>query len=308
MSKLLMQENWLWRQHMQKASLDRYVQLDVRLQNDLQSRIEEHIAESLQSDDVNTAINESLTWIAGAIESEQMRQLRLEAGRLGDESNQLFGVRNDGFFNLKHDYVGLGWLKRQLERASAASADRKRELLTMIVDYENPGEGGWYDNLGTANRAPHVEFGYPYDHGQPYVAEMLSESNRPGQRSMHFTQDEDQGVTLRYRELNPESKYRIRFTLVRPWYQERYRMRMNQTSQSIYADEQLLVRDVELPEQMSDFFTYDVPQTATRDGDLTIRFVRSDDVARGDRVAVGQWRNSGGWGTLLSEAWLMKRD
>jgi hypothetical protein len=30
-------------------------------------------------------------------------------------------------------------------------------------------------------------------------------------------------------------------------------------------------------------------------------------VARGDRVSVEQWRNSGGWGTIVSEVWLMKK-
>ena len=73
----------------------------------------------------------------------------------------------------------------------------------MIVRYDDPGEGGYYDNLGTFNHAPNLVFGYPYDHGQPYVSEMLSEANLPGQRSMHFTQDEEQGVTLHYRDLDP---------------------------------------------------------------------------------------------------------
>jgi len=31
------------------------------------------------------------------------------------------------------------------------------------------------------------------------------------------------------------------------------------------------------------------------------------DVAAGDRVSVEQWRNCGGWGTLCSEVWLMRR-
>src|SRR5690606_15258755 len=103
--------------------------------------------------------------------------------------------------NLEHDYIGLGWLRRQLERAQDASGDDKRTLLHQIAHYEDAGPGGQYDNLGTANPAPNVVFGYPYDHGQPYVAEMLDEGNRPSQRSMHFTQDEDQGVTLEYRDL-----------------------------------------------------------------------------------------------------------
>ncbi len=304
----MMKENWLWRMHMQKATLDCYVQLAVRRQHELQKRVEQHLAMSLDSTDLNNAIDQAFLWFDQIKESSQMVRLREEAGRLGEQSNQLFGVRNEGYFNLEHDFLGLGWLKRQLERARNAPTDEKLELLSMIVDYENPGEGGFYDNLGTANVAPHVTFGYPYDHGQPYVSEMLAEGNRPSQRSMHFTQNEDQGVTLTYQDLDPAATYRIRFTLVRPWFQERYRMRMNQKSQTIFADKHVLAQNVELPEQMSDFFTYEIPSTATRDGKLTIRFARAKDVARGDRVTVEQWRNSGGWGTLVSEAWLMKNE
>jgi hypothetical protein len=239
-------------------------------------------------------------------ETPEMIRLREEAGRLGDESNALFGVRSDGYFNLEHDFIGLGWIQRQLERAKAAQGKEKVELLAMITDYENPGEGGFYDNLGTFNKAPNLVNGYPYDHGQPYVGEMLSEANRPSQRSMHFTQDEDQGVTLHYRDLDPKAAYRIRFTFVRPWYQARYAFRMNQKSQSIYADDMILAENLELPLQMSDFFTFDIPPSTTKDGELFIRLDRAHDVARGERVTIEQWRNSGGWGTIVSEVWLMK--
>ena len=201
----------------------------------------------------------------------------------------------------------LGWLKRQLERAKNADPAESKMLLHMIVDYENPGEGGYYDNLGTYNNSPNVVQGYPYDHGQPYVSKMLSEENRPSQRSMHFTQDEEQGVKLLYRNLDTTASYSIRFTFVRPWYQERYANRMNQKSQTIYADDLVLAKEIELPLQMSDFFTFDIPSSATEDGELIIRFERGHDVARGDRVSIEQWRNSGGWGTLVSEVWLMKK-
>jgi len=307
MPEQLMRDNWLWRMYMQKAALDRYVQLSVQQQVDLQRRVEQHIASSRDAKKFDQAIVEALAWFDQLQESSEMIRLREESRRLGEESNTLFGVRNDGYFNLEHDFIGLGWLKRQLERARNASPTEQEELLSIIVDYENPGEGGFYDKLGTANVAPRVTFGYPYDHGQPYVAPMLSEGNRPSQRSMHFTQNEEQGVTLHYQDLDPTAEYRIRLTLVRPWFQERYRMRMNQKSESIYADGYLLAKELELPFQMSDFFTFDIPREATNDGELVIRLERAADVARGDRVTVEQWRNSGGWGTLLSEAWLMKK-
>jgi hypothetical protein len=303
-----MKANWLWREFMQKGALDKYIKLNVREQVDFQARIEKAVAEIVASGGLDRA-GELLPLFDDQKETDAMRALRDEAGRLGEESNALYGVRSEGYYTLVgHDFIGLGWLKRQLERARDAKDDaEKRELLRMIVAYENPGEGGFYDNCGALDTCPDVVNGYPYDHGQPYVPGMLFEKNRSSQRSMHFTQDEAQGVTLRYRGLDPNAAYRIRFTLLRPWYQERYAERMNQKSETIYADDRVLARDVELPLQMSDFFTYDVPQDTTKDGELIVRFEKAADVATGDRVTVEQWRNSGGWGTLLSEAWLMKK-
>lgn len=299
--------NWLWREYMQKGALDLYTKHAVIGQKTLEDRIVARTVEALENGVLDDAIAEMMPWFDTPRETPLMAQLREETGRLGEESNALFGVRNEGYFNLDHDFIGLGWLKRQLERAREAIGEEQIELLRMIVAYEDPGEGGFYDNLGTSNPAPNVVFGYPYDHGQPYVHPMLDEGNRPSQRSMHYTQDEAQGVTLEYRNLDPDAQYRIRFTFVRPWFQERYAFRMNQKRQSIYADDHLLAKDIELPLQMSDFFTYDIPAEATKDGNLIVRLEKDPEVASGDRVTVEQWRNSGGWGTLVSEVWLMKR-
>jgi len=296
-----MRDNWLWREYMQKALLDKHVQLNVRRQTALQKRIERHIAAAIERSGVNAAIEEALSWLEPSEESEPMRQLRQEALRLGEESDRLFGVRSDAIFNLDHDFIGLGWLKRQLERARTASGDEKSEMLRRIVDYENPGEGGFYDDAGTFKHAPHIV------HGQPYTLSMLSEANRPSQRSLHFTQDEDQGVTLRYGGLDAGSAYRIRFTFVRPRYQERHRGWMNQKSQTIYADQFVLAKDLEIPEYMSEYFTFDIPPQATRDGGLVIRLEKAADVARGSRVEREVWRNTDGWGTIVSEVWLMRK-
>jgi hypothetical protein len=301
-----MKVNWLWREYLQKGALDRYTKRNVQQQVDLQDRIEKRTAKALASNNPDKAIDAMLPWFDQLDETSEMTALREEAGRLGEESNALFGVRSEGYFNLEHDFIGLGWYKRQLQWARFAADDKKRELLRMIVAYEDPGEGGFYDNLGTFNPAPNVVFGYPYDHGQPYVQGMLAEGNRPSQRSMHYTQNEEQGVTLHYRGLDPNATYRIRFTLVRPWFQSRYADRMNQHSESIYADDVLLVRELDVPYKMSDFFTFDIPKETTQDGEVLIRFEKAHDVAVGDRVTVEQWRNSGGWGTIVAEAWLMK--
>jgi hypothetical protein len=299
-------QDWLWRMYMQKASLDFYTKKSVQQQTALLKKIENQVLLKSTASDVRSSLKEMISWIDKMPETVEMIRLRTEGARIADESNRIFGERSDAVNNLKHDFVGLGWLRRQLVRAEAATPQNRKELLRMITHYEDPGEGGYYDNLGTGNKAPNVEFGYPYDHGQPYVAGMLSEGNRPSQRSMHFTQDEDQGVTLKYTDLDPAASYKIRFTLVRPWYEARYATRMNQKTQSVYANDVLIAANVEIPEKMSDFFTFDIPQNLIKNGAVTIRLERAVDVAHGDRISREQWRNSGGWGTILSEAWLIK--
>ena len=298
--------NWLWQMYMQKAALDKYIKLKVAQQKELETQIENNVIEILS--DLNLKeIDKQLKLFDDLHDTKEMLSLKQEAKELGELSNKTFGERNEGFYNLDHDYIGLGWLKRQLERA-VKSKDKieKVSLLKMIADYENPCDGGFYDNLGTFNKAPNVVVGYPYDHGQPYLNDMLDEGNRPSQRSMHFTQDEEKGVTLEYRDLDTNANYTVRFTFVRPWYQPRYNHRMNQKSQTIYADEIVLAKELEVPFKMSDFFTFKVPQHATKDGKLIIRFEKAHDTAIGDRVSIEQWRNSGGWGTIVSEVWLMK--
>lgn len=303
MPAALRQRNWLWCEYAQKAALDFHIQLSVRQQTALQRKIE-RVVERADSDAV---IDRALKWLHERRETPAQARLRREAEQLGEESNRLFGVRSEGLYSLEHDFIGLGWLQRQLERARAAHGAERGELLRMITHYEDPGPGGFYDNCGMLDRCPNVVHGYPYDFGQPLVPGMNAEGNRPSQRTMHYTQDEDQGVIFHYRNLDPQADYRIRFTLVRPWYQERYRSRMNQHTQTIYAGDLVLARDLEVPERMSDFFTFDIPREAVRNRELVIRFERAADVARGSRVEREIWRNTGGWGTIVSEAWLMKQ-
>jgi hypothetical protein len=295
--------NWLWCEYLQKAALDLYIQLAVREQRETEARLKQLVAQS--ADDVT--LRRARAWLDSIPETGRMRALREEATALGEESNRLNGVRSEGLYNLEHDYIGLGWYRRQLDRALAAASRQRAELLRMITHYEDPGPGGFYDALGTLDRCPNVVKGYPYDFGQPFVPDMLVEGNLPSQKRMHYTQDEAQGVTLRYTGLDGKASYRIRFTLVRPAYQPRYAMRMNQHTETIWAGNQVLAANVEVPLKMSDYVTFDIPPTAIRNGELEIRFERAPDVAHGTRVEREQWRNSGGWGTIVSEAWLLRR-
>lgn len=304
----LMERDWLWRLFMEKAALDKYVQLRVQNQMAIQERVEQLVGRALDAgDSLPESIAKALKEIASEGETKRMADLRAEAMKLGDEGNRIFGMRHTGTFNLEHDYIGLGWTKRQLERASAVDSPTREELLRMITDYENPGEGGYYDDAGSLDRAPRMVSGYPFDHGQPFWGEALAEGNRSSQRSLANTQDEAEGVAFRYEELDPNARYSVRVTLVRPRYQDRYKDRMPQKTQSIFADDAVLVEELELPDHMSDHFEFELPAETTSDGEVTVKFKKGKGIADWPRTQTEIWRNTGGWGTLVSEIWLIKQ-
>jgi hypothetical protein len=286
---------------MQRAALDKYIQLRVREQIRQKEDVESLINTYLQNHDpaVITKCHERLF---ADVETEEMKALKAEADTLGKESDALFGVRNEGFFNLDQDHVGLGWVQRQFT-ASLISSDSTftERLLGQIVHYEDPGPGGFYDDAGDPLRSPHMAYGWQFSDDD------VSPSNRPSQRTMAYTRDEKRGVTFEYTDLDANAKYRVRFAFVRPRYEARYADKQPQKTQSIYADDVLLAKDVELPEWEAGFFEYDIPEEATRDGKLQIRLEKSAGIGEGSPSQVEVWRNTGGWGTLVSEVWLMPR-
>jgi hypothetical protein len=221
------------------------------------------------------------------IETPDMAALRAEAGRLGDESDALFGVRNVGYFRLDRDFVGLAWVRGQLARAQAAEGEERFRLMDQIVRYEDPGEGGFYDDAGSPGRQPHLVKGESYD-----ARERMDPANRDSQNTIAYSLDSGKGVVFRYTGLDPNAQYCVRLTMVAP------RIRRSELpsqairrTQSIVADGEYLAKDVEIPEYTAKQFEYDIPRAATRDGNLEL------------------WleKGTGGMATVVSEVWVMKK-
>jgi len=297
-----MKRNHLWRQHMQKAALDLYTQLHVRRQRELVARIEDLIARVLINGGHEGAITRSLAWLDKDLETDQMARLKQEAERRGDESAALFNVRSEGLYNLDQDFVGLAWYRRYLKRAAEERDPQQRDwLLNLIAHYDDPGEGGFYDNAGVPEQSPNIEFGWPFSGGS-------YSGNRPSQRVHAFTLEHDPGVTIRYENLDSDARYRIRFAFVRREYLPRYADRQPQTSQSIYADGVLLARDLELPVNESEIYEFDIPAELTADGELKVWLKKQDGIGEWGEPETSVWRNTGGWGTIVSDVWLIRAD
>jgi hypothetical protein len=285
----LMKENHWWRLYMQKAALDKYVQLKLQKELDKESGVSAALESGLRSNDLDGAIAKATAILDEPSETPDMKALRDEAGRLGEESEALFGVRNVGYFSLDKGLTGLAWLSNQIKAAEAAeSSEEKRAVFSMVAGYEDPGEGGFYDDAGRQGRQPHLVKGDSYDAGA-----MLDPNNRPSQNTIAFNLEEDRGVVFLYTGLDTDASYKVRLTMVVPRIPrglvelpEKFRR-----TQHIIADGEYIAKDVDVPEYTAKQFEYDIPKRLTEDGSLELALEKG----------------TGAMATLVSEVWLIKK-
>lgn len=290
-----------WRLYMQKAALDKYVQLSLQRQTDIRDRATQGIRRALAAAGADAA------FVAAAIldeapETPDMAALRAEAERLATEMADLDPRVGAHFillpetpderkadwerskYRLRLDFLALGWMRRQVERAQAAQGAQRLRLLQELVSYEDPGPGGFYDDLGGLQRPSHLVSGETID-----ASRWLDPDNRPSANTIAYSLRRDEGVALRYVGLDPNAHYKLRLTLVAP--RLSYGRWRGELKQHIVANGRYLARDVEIPLFTARQFEYDVPQEVTRDGTLELRLESATD--------------SGG--TVVSEVWLMRK-
>ena len=99
--------DYLWRQYLQKALLDKYVQLRVIRQLEMEQSAKAILVAAMDLDDPQPGIERALQRLDPESESESMKLLRQEADQVGQESDRIYGVRNVGIMTLDRDLVGL---------------------------------------------------------------------------------------------------------------------------------------------------------------------------------------------------------
>ncbi|UCH36531.1 MAG: hypothetical protein JSV65_09305 [Armatimonadota bacterium] len=281
----LMGDDHRWRLHMQKAALDKYLQSKLRREMNREQRATRIIERAAAARDVAAAAAAEAV-LDEPLETPDMAALRAEAGRLGEESDAIFGVRNVGYFRLDEELIPLDWLRGQLERARVADGDEALRILDRMVRYEDPGDGGFYDDAGNPARQPHLVKGDTYD-----VRRWMDPANRPSQNTIAFSFDDGKGVVFRYTGLDTQARYRVRLTMVTPRIpRSELPAGAVRRTQHVVADGEYLAKDIETPEYTAQQFEYDIPQSATADGELEL------------------WleKGTGGMATVVSEVWLMK--
>ena len=185
------------------------------------------------------------------------------------------------------------WLEAEMQKIEAMG-DQAAQLkkIDRILNWDDPGPGGFYDDLGNPARQPHLvrDSTYLEDPGyihSPHDAHLRSMDN--GTRKvpalkwswMYYAQGGgSMPIKMRYEELAPEAKYRLRVT-----YHGRFAAVM-----TLKADgEHEIHGALPMPQPVRPV-EFDIPHSLTRDGTLDLRWDLVD--RRGCQVA---------------EVWLMRR-
>lgn len=184
-----------------------------------------------------------------------------------------------------------GWLKERFSEIRAAANETERlAKIDTILNWTNPGPGGFYDDLGNLTQQPHLVAGEPYDKDPEFRTNVLvGFGNRypdQGWRVSWFTDAGtmfDAPLRMRYTGLDASARYKVRVT-----YAGDTRVAMRMTANGIeihpYRDKPMPVAPLE----------FALPAEATRSGTLNLEWTRTPGLGGAGR------------GCQVAEVWLMR--
>ncbi len=181
------------------------------------------------------------------------------------------------------------WLKaRFAEIRGRAKESERLDGIDEIVNWTNPGPGGFYDDLGKVNAQPHLRRGEGFEKDPQYWrSSLLGFNNAAGGRISWMDYAEalhEQPLEMHYTGLDPKARYRVRVVYAGDMARE-VRMLADTIEVHPLIKKPMPARPLE----------FDVPAEATADGELTLRWFR--------RPGLG----GNGRGAQVAELWLMKR-
>jgi hypothetical protein len=193
------------------------------------------------------------------------------------------------------------WLQEQFAAIRKLPSESERlAAIRNVVQWENPGPGGFYDNLGNANRQPHlVRTPLADDPGSMESARVGFEEDlvvdEPDERSGfarriswidHAETLYDTPLRMRYDGLDPKARYKLRVVYGGDSPKRKIRLVANDTVEvhSLLA-KPFPIKPIEFP----------LPPEATDTGELTLNWF-------GEAGLGGNGR-----GCQVSEVWLIKQ-
>ena len=290
--------NWRLQLYLFRATYDAYQQEKLAVETGYE---EEARAALAKAGDVGVvpAIDAAKKALAQIDETPAAPALRAQLERLGLELMKSVGFQlsieppyraKGSSRGAVLDYLDValndrGWLEGEFEKILAMSnQDAQLERIATLLNWEDPGPGGFYDNLGVCGKQPHLvrQKAWEEDPGR-VESPREGQKDDPADRNSWLACAETlygTPLVMRYEGLDPNAEYRLRVT-----YAGRYRAVMR-----LVADGQYEIHAAQGPADPQGPKEFDIPKAATSDGELEL-----------------SWELISGRGCQVAEVWLIKK-
>lgn len=287
-----LRSNWRFAMALLRTYYDRYVQL--RLEHD--TAAERAVYRALERTDPQEALETAL----GLLEQRPFQEpaLRARMEELGQLLHDRIGMQlsvprwgasgDERGAILDHLDLRLGdleWLRAELLKLKGAGGSSEVAAgIRRLLRWEDPGPGGFYDDLGNPLRQPHLVRPRRWEEDPGYLESPRTDFRKPlreGRQSWNNYAEAlyEQSIVLRYEGLDPQGRYAIRAT-----YSGRFRPTMTLTANDTYP-----VHGPVATEEPPATREWPVPRDATAAGRLTLT-----------------WKRISGRGAQVSEVWLIR--
>jgi len=174
----------------------------------------------------------------------------------------------------------LDWMTQELKKAMV-SRDKinLRDEIEKILRYEDPGPGGYYDDLGNFDKQPHL-----LEDSRVLFAVNLKNINPEVRLSQntHAWAEKGLPIVLIYNDVDSKVEYTIKVTyLADEW--------SIGTLQKLYANGHLIHDELELPSFNPEQYVFSIPKDVYANGSLRLEFISTNGRAS------------------VSEVWLMRK-
>jgi hypothetical protein len=287
-------QNWRFQMTLLRACFDLYVQrklrADLNTEQKVYAALLPHSQDAVQAGlqvlkdaeakQVEPELREKLLSLGQALYDSIGMQLSVKRwGASGEERGAILD-------HLDTPLANQGWLKAELTRLSEKrQREEIREGIDRIVNWENPGPGGFYDDLGNPQKQPHLVHTKRWAEDPDSMASPRCDfrvTSPTGRQSWNNYAEAlyDSPLMLHYDQLDPNAEYSVRVT-----YSGRFNPVMTLTANDHYPVHGA-VSTTNPPAQQE----WQVPKEATASGKLTL-----------------MWKRVSGRGCQVAEVWLIKR-
>lgn len=295
--------NWRFQQALYRANYDAYVRSRLIHETDLQERALDRLRAARATGSL-AAMERAQAILELARTEPVATDLRARVFELGEALFQSIrmqlsvpryraiavgrGANLDTIDQILNDRE---WLEGRFAAIRRLGSEAERlKALDAIVDWTNPGPGGFYDDLGNPVRRPHLVAGPPYAEDPASLrGPMTAFDQDPGWRRSwcrHAGTLFGKPLRLHYDGLDREASYRVRVVYTGDMFQVRVRLE---------ADGSAEVHPYLLKPRDMTPVEFDVPRTATADGSLDLTWTAEPG------------RAGNGRGCQVAEVWLMRK-